>query len=151
MSNVPPDPASDPPISHDQNFKELISTFFIEFLDLFLPKVAAMIEPTSVTFLQQEYFTDLVEGESKIIDLLAEVKLAGEAATFLVHIEPQSSDRPAFSQRLFFYFARLHQKHLKRIYPIAVFSYDAPKKAAATQYTVEFPQLKVLEFNLSLD
>jgi predicted transposase/invertase (TIGR01784 family) len=48
---------------------------------------------------------------------------------------------------LFFYFARLHQKHQKLIYPIAIFSYDQPKKEAKTQYKVEFPNLKVLEFN----
>jgi predicted transposase/invertase (TIGR01784 family) len=41
----------------------------------------------------------------------------------------------------------LHQKHLKRIYPIAIFSYDQPALAAPTQYNVDFPDLKVLEFN----
>jgi hypothetical protein len=55
------------PIDHDQNFKELISTFFIEFLELFLPDVAKTIDPDSVKFLQQEYFVDLAEGEEKII------------------------------------------------------------------------------------
>ncbi len=118
----------DESVSHDQNFKELISTFFMEFLELFLPELAATIDPTSVTFLQQEYFVDLVEGEEKIVDLLAEVKLAGEEATILIHLEPQSSAQTIFPQRLFFYFARLYQKHLKPIYPIAVFSYDKPKK-----------------------
>ena len=49
----------------------------MEFLELFLPEFAATIDSTSVTFLQQEYFIDLVEGEEKIVDLLAEVKLAG--------------------------------------------------------------------------
>ena len=44
-------------IDHDQNFKELISTFFLEFLELFLPEVARTIDPDSITFLQQEYFT----------------------------------------------------------------------------------------------
>jgi predicted transposase/invertase (TIGR01784 family) len=92
---------------------------------------------------------DLVEGETKIIDLLAEVRLAGEDATVLIHIEPQSTGRPVFPQRMFFYFSRLHQKHLKRIYPIAVFSYDQPAEAAKTQYKVEFPSLKVLEFNFT--
>jgi hypothetical protein len=130
-----------------QNFKELISTFFIEFLELFLSEVASMIDPTSITFLQQEYFADLVEGEDKIIDLLAEVKLAGEDATFLIHIEPQSTSRSVFPQRMFFYFSRLHQKHLKRIYPIAVFSYDEPYKEAENHYVVEFPDRKVLDFN----
>jgi Putative transposase, YhgA-like len=136
-------------IDHDQRFKELISTFFIEFLELFLPDLANLIEPDSVTFREQEYFVDLVEGETKIIDLLAEVRLAGEDATVLIHIEPQSTGRPVFPQRMFFYFSRLHQKHLKRIYPIAIFSYDQPAEAAKTQYKVEFPGLKVLEFNFT--
>jgi predicted transposase/invertase (TIGR01784 family) len=136
-------------INHDQNFKELISTFFIEFLELFIPELASMIDPNSVTFREQEYFVDLVDGETKIIDILAEVKLAGEDATFLIHIEPQSTSRTIFPQRLFFYFSRLHQKHLQRIYPIAVFSYDQPFEAAQTQYKVEFPSLKVLEFNFT--
>jgi predicted transposase YdaD len=136
-------------IDHDQRFKELISTFFIEFLELFLPELAGAIEPDSVTFREQEYFVDLVDGEKKIIDLLAEVKLAGEDATILIHIEPQSTDRPIFPQRMFFYFSRLHQKHLKRIYPIAIFSYDQPLETGKTQYKVEFPSLKVLEFNFT--
>jgi predicted transposase YdaD len=135
--------------SHDQKFKELIATFFIEFLELFLPDLAKIIEPDSVTFREQEYFVDLVEGEKQIIDLLAEVKLAGEEATVLIHIEPQSTHRSIFPQRMFFYFSRLHQKHLKRIYPIAIFSYDQPDTAATNQYKVEFPQLKVLEFNFT--
>jgi Domain of unknown function (DUF4351)/Putative transposase, YhgA-like len=142
-----PEPSDDQSTSHDQSFKELISTFFLEFLELFVPEIAGMIDPTSIKFLQQEYFTDLVEGETKIVDLLAEVKLAGEDATFLVHIEPQSTSKSMFPQRMFFYFSTLHQKHLKRIYPIAIFSYDRPKKAAESQYKVEFPNLKVMEFN----
>jgi predicted transposase YdaD len=136
-------------IDHDQRFKELISTFFIEFLELFLPELASTIEPDSVMFREQEYFIDLVDGEAQIIDLLAEVKLAGEDATVLIHIEPQSTGRPVFPQRMFFYFSRLHQKHLKRIYPIAIFSYDRPLEMAKTQYKVEFPSLKVLEFNFT--
>ncbi len=146
MSNQP---NADEFVSHDQLFKELILTCFMEFLELFLPDFSATIDPTSVRFLQQEYFLELVEGEEKIVDLLAEVKLAGENATVLIHLEPQSTSRTIFPQRLFFYFARLHQKHLKRIYPIAIFSYDQPKKAAENRYTVEFPHLKVLEFNFT--
>jgi predicted transposase/invertase (TIGR01784 family) len=135
-----------PAIDHDQIFKELISTFFLEFLDLFVPQLAIAIEPDSVTFREQEYFVDLVEGETKIIDLLAEVKLAGDDATILIHIEPQSTERTVFPQRMFFYFSRLHQKHLKRIYPIALFSYDEPYKEAESTYTVGFPGFQVLDF-----
>lgn len=89
-------------IDHDRNFKELISTFFMEFLELFLPELAEMVDPDSVIFLQQQYFTDVLAGEEKIIDLLAEVKMAGEDATFLIHIEPQSTSRSEFPKRMFF-------------------------------------------------
>jgi predicted transposase/invertase (TIGR01784 family) len=111
-------------IDHDQNFKELLSTFFFEFLELFLPQLANTIDRDFITFLQQEYFLDLTSGEEKVVDLLVEVKQAGQKAAFLVHIEAQASSKANFSQRMFFYFARLHQKYLQRIYPIVIFSFD---------------------------
>jgi hypothetical protein len=71
-------------IDHDRLFKELVSTFFVEFLELFLPQVARLIDRHSVVFLPQEYFADLTTGETKIIDLLAEVRLAGQVSLQLV-------------------------------------------------------------------
>ncbi|KAM3105050.1 Rpn family recombination-promoting nuclease/putative transposase [Phormidesmis sp. 146-20] len=134
-------------IDHDQNFKELISTFFLEFLELFLPEIARTIDPNSITFLQQEYFADLVEGEEKIIDLLVEVKQAGRDATFLVHIEAQASSQAHFHRRMFYYFARLHQRYVKDIYPIVIFSFDEPYRVEENTYKVAFPTRKVLEFS----
>lgn len=86
-------------------------------------------------------------GEEKIIDLLVEVKQAGENAAFLVHIEAQSSPEPDFSRRMFFYFARLYQKYLQRIYPVAIFSFDQPYREEPCTHIVEFPQRRILEFN----
>jgi predicted transposase/invertase (TIGR01784 family) len=134
-------------IDHDQLFKELLTTFFVEFLELFLPQVAAAIEPDSVVFLPQEYFADLTAGEAKIIDLLAQVRLAGQEVGFLIHIEAQASSKTDFGRRMFFYFARLHQKYLQRIYPIVIFSFDEPYREEPQQYSVEFDDLKVMEFN----
>ena len=132
---------------HDRLFKELLSTFFIEFLELFVPEVAKTIDPDSVEFLPQEYFADLTTGENKAIDLLAQVHLAGRSVGFLIHVEAQSSSAADFSRRMFFYFARLQQKYLQRIYPVVVFSFDEPQREEPHQYTVEFDDLKVLEFN----
>ena len=56
-------------IDHDRLFKELLSTFFIEFLDLFLPQVVSKIDRDSIRFLPQEVFTDVTSGEKKEIDL----------------------------------------------------------------------------------
>ena len=111
-----------------------------------MPEIASTIAPNSIVFLQQEYFADLVEGEEKVIDLLVEVKQAGRDATFLVHMEAQASSQANFNRRMFHYFARLHQRHLKDIYPIVVFSFDQPYRAEPDAYQVEFPNLRVLEF-----
>jgi predicted transposase/invertase (TIGR01784 family) len=133
-------------LRHDQCFKELISTFFIEFLELFVPELAALVESGSVRFLQQEYFTDVLAGEKKIIDLLAEVKLRGQDATIVLHFEAQSASESAFNRRLFYYFSVLHQRQGKDIYPIVVFSFDKPFRAESDQYQVEIAGLRVLDF-----
>jgi hypothetical protein len=86
-------------IDHDRLFKELLSTFFIEFLELFIPEVASTIAPNSIAFLQQEYFADLVEGEEKVIDLLVEVRQADRDATFLIHVETQATSQANFNRR----------------------------------------------------
>jgi predicted transposase/invertase (TIGR01784 family) len=133
-------------LRHDQCFKELISKFFLEFLELFVPELAALVEPDSVRFLQQEYFTDVLAGEKKIIDLLAEVKLRGKDSTIVIHFEAQSSSESDFNRRLFYYFAVLHQRQVKDIYPIVVFSFDKPFRAESDQYQVEVAGLRVLDF-----
>lgn len=130
-------------------FKELLSTFFIEFLELFLPEIANTIDRGSIRFLPQEYFADLTAGEDKIVDLLVEVQQAGEEVGFLVHIETQSYVEQDFTRRMFFYFARLYQKYLQRVYPIVVFSFDQPYREESHSHTIEFPNLKVLEFNFT--
>ncbi|MFB8788919.1 MAG: hypothetical protein U7123_08735 [Potamolinea sp.] len=56
-------------IDHDRLFKELLSTFFWEFVELFLPKVAAYLERDSIFFLNQEVFTDVTSGERREVDL----------------------------------------------------------------------------------
>jgi hypothetical protein len=136
-------------IDHDQLFKKLLSTFFFEFIELFLPEVADYLEREPITFLQQEYFTDIITGERKIIDLLALVRFRGQETCFIIHVENQSSSEANFTRRMFFYFAKLHQEHLLPIYPVVVFSFDEPKREEKKQYQVEFPNLKVLEFNFT--
>jgi hypothetical protein len=99
-----------------------------------------------VRFLQQEHFADIVEGEKRILDLLAEVRLAGNPTAILINIEVESTSRSTFSQRLFFYFSLLHKQHLKSIYPLALFTYDKPKKPAKSSYSMEVADLRVLDF-----
>ncbi len=46
---------SDPSIDHDRLFKTLLTTFFVDFVALFLPEVSAKMEPDSLEFLSQEF------------------------------------------------------------------------------------------------
>lgn len=134
-------------IDHDRLFKELISTFFLEFIELFLPQVYEYLEPESFTFLDKEVFTDVTEGDRYETDLLIQAQFRGKPSYFLIHIEHQSSSQRNFGQRMFRYFARLYEKHQYPVYPIVLFSYDQPLKAAPNSFNLDFPDLNVLAFN----
>lgn len=64
-------------IDHDRLFKELISTFFLEFLELFFPQVMAYLEPESLKFLDKEVFTDVTAGEQYEADLVVQIRFRG--------------------------------------------------------------------------
>jgi len=134
-------------IDHDRLFKELLSTFFVEFIDLFLPEVSAYLEPESLTFLNTEVFTDVTEGDRHEADLLVQAKFRGEDSCFLIHTEHQSYTESNFGQRMFNYFARLYQKYRLPIYPIVIFSFDEPYRMEGDRFEVTFPNKLVLQFN----
>ncbi|MCL6751435.1 DUF4351 domain-containing protein [Nostoc sp. CCCryo 231-06] len=134
-------------IDHDRLFKELIATFFIEFLELFFPQVIAYLEPDSLKFLDKEVFTDVTAGEQYEADLVVQVRFREQKTFFLVHIENQSYPQADFGRRMFRYFARLFEKYALPVYPIVVFSYDAPRTPQKNIYRMEFPDKNVLEFN----
>jgi predicted transposase YdaD len=134
---------------HDRIFKELLRTFFLEFVELFLPEALVDLEADSLEFLDKEIFTDVTSGEKHEADLLVKARLRGQPSFFLFHVEAQASTRsqPPFPQRMFTYFARLHEGHGLPVYPVVIFSYDAPRSAAPHSYHVEFPGFRVLQFN----
>ena len=131
---------------HDRLFKELISTFFIDFLQLFFPEVSGYVEAGSVEFLDKEIFIDVTSGERLEPDLVAKVRFKESPAFFIIHVENQAEAQPSFGRRFFRYFARLHDKHDLPVYPIVVFSFDSPRKQQPDVYKVEFPNKVVMEF-----
>ena len=58
-------------MDHDRLFKELLTTFFLDFLQLFCPELAEYLDPGSVEFLDKEVFTDVTHGERHEVDHLA--------------------------------------------------------------------------------
>ncbi len=134
------------PVDHDRLFKELLKTFFAEFLELFLPDLRRAIALPSLTFLDQEIFTDVTAGERHVADLVARVRCRGQASCFLVHVETQARPQAAFAARMFRYFARLHALHALPVYPVALFSYARPCRPEPRTWRVGFPGLEVLRF-----
>jgi hypothetical protein len=142
-----------PPIDHDAIFKELLSTFFLDFLELFAPQVLEYAEPTEFslepTETVREVFSPITQGKKKVADVVARLKFQDQAACFLVHVESQSSaySQEDFRLRMFQYFARLHEKFSLPVYPIALFTFDEPFQEQDTCYVVRFPDRQVLEFS----
>ncbi len=137
-------------IDHDRLFKELLTTFFVEFVELFLPEVSSYLERQSVKFLDKEVFTDVTSGDRYEADLVVEARFRNQDSFFLIHTEHQARAEANFSQRMFRYFARLYEKFALPVYPVVLFSYDAPRRPEPTSHRIEFPDKVVLQFNYSV-
>lgn len=140
-------------VEHDRLFKELLRTFFVEFVELFLPAVNEYLEPDSLVFLDKEIFTDVVAGERHIADLVVKAQFKGQPACFLIHTEPQATRRQRrgkFGERMFDYFARLTAAHRLPVYPVALLTYDHPRDPEPDIWRMTFPDKVVLEFRYTV-
>ncbi|NET52845.1 MAG: flagellar assembly protein H, partial [Merismopedia sp. SIO2A8] len=140
-------------IDHDAIFKELLSTFFLDFLKLFVPQVLEYAEPSEFrlepTETVREVFSPIGQGKKKVADVVARLSFREQAACFLIHLESQSSaySQEDFRWRMFHYFARLHEKFRLPVYPIALFTFDEPFTEQENRYVVSFPDRQVLDFS----
>src|SRR4026208_1820459 len=106
-------------VDHDRLFKELLSTFFLEFVELFLPEACRYIEADSIVLLDKEIFTDVTLGERHEADFVVRAKFRAQESFFLIHVENQAHPQAEFARRMFRYFARLYEKHDLPVYPVA--------------------------------
>jgi len=127
---------------HDRLFKQLIKTFFREFLEAFFPELHEQIDFNKITFLSEEKHTH--DGNKRILDLVVEVKWKETDTAIVVHIEPQSSVQTDFHVRMFKYYGILYNKLNKPIIPIAIFSYEEDWEESA--FRISFSDIDVLRF-----
>lgn len=130
---------------HDLLYKNLLHSFFEEFLELFFPDVHEHIDFQSITPLSEEVHTDLHKGTSRRLDIVVETKLKHTDVLIIVHIEPQSSVQTDFHERMYHYFSLLYNRYRKPIVPIAVFSYE--QNWNKNHYEMKLPFFHVLTFN----
>ena len=135
-------------MDHDRLFKELLTTFFAEFVELFLPDLAAYIDWDHIEFIDKEIFTDIAARDRHEVDLLVKTRFRDRGdGFFLVHLEHQASAQADFPQRMFRYFSRLYEKFGLPVFPVVLFSYDQPLRAEPDRFELEFPNFRVLDFN----
>ena len=137
-------------INHDQLFKELLTTFFVEFLELFFPSILEYLDTDTISFIDKELFTDITQGEKKIMDIVALAKFQQQNSSFLIHIENESGSNSDFNHRLFRYFCTLFLKYDRPIYPIVVFSYDSPQRLDNSSFVIDFSNKQVLNFDYEI-
>jgi hypothetical protein len=136
---------------HDALFKELFSTFFTAFIDGFLPDVAVFLDGEfELVPMDKELFPDIALGIKHEVDLLMKAKFRGKEAFFLVHVENQANPQPDFPARMYRYFMCLTLKYNLPVYPVVVFSYDAPKRPEPSHYEIVFPNKTVLQFDYTV-
>ena len=130
-------------IDHDGLFKQLLSNYFLEFIDLMLPDLASFVAGCPFKFLDKEIYKDVLSGSKGEADLVAEFSHEG-IPSLLVHVEIQSQRETDFSKRLFDYFCKLYARHNIPVYPVAVFAFSG--KTRQNKYFVDCADLQVVQF-----
>ena len=133
-------------IDHDAIFKMVLRAFFAEFIDLFFPDLGAALQPDSLTFLDKEFFQDLVDPDRREADMVVQAQLRGDTAFFIIHLEHQAQAIPGFDRRMFRYFSRLYDLYDVLIYPIALLSYSSPRELAGDRHQMTIGDFAVLDF-----
>ncbi|HEY3998830.1 MAG TPA: flagellar assembly protein H, partial [Candidatus Xenobia bacterium] len=86
-------------MDHDRLFKKLLTFFPFEFIELFLPDLARVMEAGSLDFLDKEVFSELGIGDRREADIVARAKVRGQDSYFLIHMEHEAQHRPGFARR----------------------------------------------------
>ncbi len=65
---------------------------------MFFPNVTTYLEPSLLTFLDKEVFTDITPGEQYEANLVAKVQFCNQESFFLIHVENQAKAQSEFSK-----------------------------------------------------
>jgi hypothetical protein len=133
-------------LDHDGIFKQLLSAFLVEFLDLFAPELLALLDPTDLSLLPTESFVNLLDPDRRTADLLVQARIRGSPGAILIHLEHQAQADDLLDRRMFHYFARFYDHYDQLIYPIAFCSYPSPRRAAAQRHQIAIGTRRILSF-----
>jgi hypothetical protein len=134
-------------MGHDQRFKELLRTFFQDFLKLFYPDVEARLDFDEVEFPDTEMFLDFPDGKRREADVVAKLKtFDGSPELVLIHVEIQSRPERDFEARMFEYYALLWSRYKLPVFPIVLYLRGGDTGASQEEYRVRLFGRDVLRF-----
>ena len=113
----------------------------------FAPEIHEVLDPKSIHFLDKELIQARGEQrKTKLVDLVARVRLAGEDGFVLVHVEHQARRDRELGRRMFLYAAWLIQRYGLPVYPILLTSYEQPTDAEPDRFHMDVRGFRVLDF-----
>jgi hypothetical protein len=65
-------------MDHDDNVKTLLTTFFTEFIQAFLPKLAVYLDPSSIEFLDKDVFAGPSRRKKGSTDIVVKARFKGD-------------------------------------------------------------------------
>jgi hypothetical protein len=105
----------------DQLHKDLFHLFLPDYLRVFYPDDAPRLKLETITWLEQETFTDVPEGEQQIMDLCARVETVDEDYRLLaILIELQEKVRRDFPRRMYRYWNWTEERIRLPVWPLAL-------------------------------
>jgi hypothetical protein len=151
------------PDEFDSPWKEILETYFPDFLNFFFPSIYSEIDwQKGYNFLDRELATITKDAEigKRFADKLVKLwKSTGEEMWVLVHVEIQSQENNDFSERIFIYYYRLRDKYKLPIVSLAILgdenenwrpqAFDSQLWGCRVQF--EFPTIKLLDYTARWD
>lgn len=142
---------------HDQRFKTLLRTFFVDFLRLFFADWAARFDFREIEWLDKEVFPDPPQGDRNTLDLVARLQSVqaiadpgGEVREHwlaLVHIEIESPDRAKpLRPRMYHAYHHLRATQDLPVLPIALFLRVGLEGIGIDSYEECFYDLRTVHF-----
>ena len=141
---------------HDQRLKVLLKEFFEQFFRCFFPEWAELFDFLSVEWLDKEVFLAPPDGDKRLLDLVAKLRLREGAPppregladlVVLVHIEVEAADsvaplRPRFCE----YYVQLRRDTQMPVLPIGLFLRVGLDGVGWDAYEEHFWEHRILRF-----
>ena len=141
---------------HDQRLKVLLKAFFEQFFLCFFPVWAARFDFREVTWLDKEIFLAPPQGDKRLLDLVARVRIRPDAPPpapgmteflALVHIEVESRDSvQPLRPRMFEYYVQLRRDTQLPVLPIGLYLRVGQDGIGWDAYEEHFWEHRLLRF-----